>query len=64
MVEKESCGYNKGRLSYSDDISKSLTIYVTGIDETITGENIILIDAFSGQKSLLRESSNFTMLDI
>ena len=27
VVEKESCGYNKGRLSYSDDVSKSLTIY-------------------------------------
>ena len=35
---------------------QNLWRYITGIDETITGENIILIDAFSGQKSLLRET--------
>ena len=26
-LRKNLCGYNKGRLSYSDDVSKSLTIY-------------------------------------
>ena len=62
MVEKESCGYKKDFLIPT--MFQNLWRYITGIDETITGENIILIDAFSGQKSLLRESSNFTMLDI
>ena len=63
MVEKESCGYKKKDFLIPT-MFQNRWRYITGIDETITGENIILIDAFSGQKSLLRESSNFTMLDI
>ena len=62
MVEKESCGYKKKDFLIPT-MFQNLWRYITGIDETITGENIILIDAFSGQKSLLRESSNFTLLD-
>ena len=45
MVEKESCGYKKKDFLIPT-MFQNLWRYITGIDETITGENIILIDAF------------------